>query len=154
MPKVKSAWILPTEEVIYLENLSHAEMITKFLTGLFAKDEALAKYCLRDFKRFMESEEYFGMEVIDIVEDYAVFCLRWIKIGNAYDFNNNRTATIANYDTYEEKINHYRNIGLYVNALPIKIHRFATIGEAEYQKINIKEIIKNGNTDYKKYLDM
>jgi hypothetical protein len=154
MPKVKSAWILPTEEVIYLENLSHAEIIVKFLTGLFVKDTVLAKYCLRDFKRFMEREEYIGMKVIDIVEDYAVFCLRWVKIGNAYNFKDNKTMTIANYDAHEEKIKRYNDIGFYVSVLPIKLHCYETIGQAEYQKLNVKEIIKNGNTDYKAYLNM
>lgn len=154
MPKVRSAWILPTEEIIYLENLSHAEMIVKFLSGLFTKDVVLAKYCLKDFKRFLKREEYVGMEAMDIVEDYAVFCLRWAKIGNAYNFKDNKTMTIANYDAHEDKINRYKDIGFYVSVLPIKLHCYETIGQAEYRNINVKEIIKNGDVDCEKYLNI
>lgn len=151
MLATKSAWLLPTGETIYLGDLSHAEVVIKFLTGLFLYDEVLARYCLRDVKRFHMREDYKGMELKDVIEDYAVLCLRWIKIGNAHNYNNNRTVTIANYDTFKEKIIYYSNIGFQVNVILIKVHYYETISQKEYDKLNVRQIIDSGNNDYDAY---
>ena len=79
MPTIKSGWLLPTNEIIYLADLSHSEMVIKFLSGLILYDEVLGKYCLRDFKRFLKRSEYVDMVLADAIEDYAVLCLRWKK---------------------------------------------------------------------------
>lgn len=154
MPTVKSGWLLPTDQFIPLDELSHSQMVIKFLSGLFAHDNLLAQYCLRDFKRFLKRTEYKGLQLIDTVEDYAVLCLRWIKIGNAYNFNNNYTVTLANYDTFANKILHYERIGYHVTAIPITIHCYETIDAHEYEKLDVPAIINSGQIDYDNYLTM
>ena len=152
MPKIKSGWLLPTDEVIYLGDLSHSEMVIKFLSGLVLCDKALGYYCLRDFKHFLKRAKYEDLHVVDAIEDYAVLCLRWIKLGNAYNYYDNRTTTIANYDMFADKILHYENIGYHVNIIPVEIHCYQTIDQREYEKINVTDVIKMGNVNYDEYL--
>ena len=142
MPRTVSAWLLPTGQNVPLNGMSHAEVVGRFLTGLLSTEKRLGEYCKKDFLRFLERENYQQMEFSDAVEDYAVLCLRWIKIGNAYGFNNNNTITIADYDGNKDKINFYQAIGYHVNVIPITIHRFETIGESEYRLINVLDVIK------------
>lgn len=152
MPKVKSGWLLPTDEVIYLENFSHSEVAIKFLSGLMHYDSILGDCCLKDFKHFLSRPEYEHLDLSDVIEDYAVLCLRWIKLGNAFNYYDNKTTTIANYDTSLDKIWHYKNIGYKVNVIPIEIHCYATIDEKEYENMNVNEIINMGNENYDEYL--
>ena len=152
MPATRSAWILPTEETVYLDELSHSEVVIKFLSGLLLCDEALGKYCLRDFKRFLKRAEYKDLHLSDAIEDYAVLCLRWIKIGNAYKFYNNKTTTIPDYDMFIDKIRYYYNIGFHVNVIPITIHCYETIAQTEYNKLDVKHVISCGNSDYEEYV--
>ena len=154
MPIVKSGWLLPTDQFIPLGELSHSELVIKFLSGLFVHDNLLGQYCFKDFNRFLKRTDYKRLNVADAVEDYAVLCLRWIKIGNAYNFNNNYTVTLANYDTYERKILHYEHIGYHVTAIPIAIHCYETIDAHEYEKLDVETIISSGQTDYQKYMTM
>jgi len=146
MPRTMSAWLLPTGEKVFLNSMSHAEVVGRFLTGLLLTEKGLGEYCKRDFLRFLTRENYQSMSLSDAVEDYAVLCLRWIKIGNAYGFNNNNTITIADYDGNQDKIDFYRNVGYHVNVIPITIHCYETISESEYRMINVLEVVKKGRT--------
>lgn len=146
MPRTQSAWLLPTGEVVKLGIMSHAEVVQKFLTGLLVVDEKLAKFCLNDFKRFLKRDRYQDLHLSEAIEDYAVLCLRWTKIGNAYGFNNNNTITIADYDGNQDKIRHYQDIGYRVNVIPVYIHCYETISESEYKLINFADVIGKGYT--------
>lgn len=152
MPKIQSGWLLPTGQVIYLGELSHSEVVIKFLSGLITYDGTLGRYCLKDFKNFLARPKYEHLDLPDAIEDYAVLCLRWIKLGNAFNFNDNRTVTIAEYDSFSDKVSHYRDIGYEVNAIPIEIHCYSTIDDREYAKMNVKEVMKFGNKNYNEYL--
>ena len=146
-----SAWLLPTGEMYYLGGLSHAEVVKRFLVGLFEVDEALANYCSRDFKRFAAREEYKSLQLSDVVEDYAVHCLRWIKIGNAYKFNNGETVTAADFDSNKSVIEHYQKIGYCVSVVHVGEHRFATIDDREYAKFDITDVIKKGEKTHEEF---
>lgn len=147
MPQIKSAWLLPTDEVYHLGNMSHSEVIIKFISGLAKQDVALANYCLQRWKHFRSQAKYTDLQLIDAIEDYAILCLRWIKIGNAYNYNNNATITIADYDGNANKIAHYQNISYQVNIIPISVHYYELLGQRDYDKLNIAEIINSGNYD-------
>lgn len=149
MPNIQSGWLLPTGQVIYLGEFSHSEVVIKFLSGLLCYKEVLGRYCLRDFKRYVELNG--DLNLSDTIEDYAVFCLRWIKIGNAFNYNDNKTITVANYDSLESVMVHYENIGYQVNRLPIKIHYYEKIELREYKKIVVSDVIQAGNKDYDEY---
>lgn len=147
MPQIKSAWLLPTDETLYLGNMSHSEVIIKFISGLKKQDVILTNYCLQRWKQFRSQERYTNVELRDAIEDYAILCLRWIKIGNAYNYNNNATVTIADYDGNAHKIAYYQNISYQVNIIPISVHYYELLGQRDYDKMNVAEIIASGSCD-------
>ena len=142
--KVETGWILPTGEKILLGNKYHSDIVALFLTGLLEVDPSLGRYCINQLKNY--AKQFPALGTTDIIEDFAVFRLRWIKIGNNRGYNNNMTITIARYDFYAETIKRYQNQGYFVNVVtPPAGHTYEAIEAREYEKLNIQEVLSKGN---------
>ena len=144
---VGSGWILPTYERIMLGSKLHSDIVILFLTGLTKVDEILGNYCMRELKNFTEATIYNTNDIKGIVEDFAVLKLKWIKLGNNCNFNNNMTLTIADSDYYNDIIEQYQRRGYIVNLIPYNSSKGSAIELYEYQKLDIKDVISKGSMD-------
>ena len=141
---IDSGWILPTSERILLGEKLHSDIVILFMTGLLKVSPTLGNYCLKQLKLF-KSEYPSTIDITDLIEDFAVFRMRWIKIGNNRGYNDNMTITIADYDFFASAIHRYQDMGYYVNVVKPPKHTYEVIEQREYEKINVKDVISKGD---------